>query len=136
MAQLVLDEEVPFTGGTMVSETDLGGSITYCNRLFVEMSGYEKSELMGNSHNVLRHPDMPKAIFKEMWATIQTGEPWKGYIKNLRKDGAYYWAIVYISQTHDESGYPKGYISMREVPGPQTLEKTKEDYKQMLEEEK
>lgn len=131
MAPMIIDEEVLYEGGTMVSETDLSGKITYCNRKFAEMAGYTPSELIGRSHNILRHPDMPKAVFKEMWETIQAGEAWKGYIKNLRKDGTYYWAVVYISQTHDEQGYPTGYISMREVPGPNTLKDIKERYTHM-----
>jgi aerotaxis receptor len=126
-----IDVEIPYEGGTLVSETDLTGKITYCNRRFAEMAGYERSALIGRSHNFLRHPDMPKAVFKEMWQTIEFGEAWKGYIKNRRKDGTHYWAVVFISPTHDDTGNKKGYIAVREVPGPQTLEEIKTRYARM-----
>lgn len=127
----IIDVEVPYEGGTMVSETDLKGKITYCNRKFAEMTGYERSALIGQSHNILRHPDMPKTVFKEMWETIESGEAWKGYIKNRRNDNSYYWAVVFISPTHDEAGNRKGYIAVREVPGLQTLEEIKSKYAQL-----
>ena len=126
-----VEDEVLFEDGTMISETDLDGKIIFCNRRFAEMNGYDKKELIGKSHNFLRHPDMPVSVFTEMWDTIQSGETWKGYVKNRRRDGKHYWAIVIISPTHDEDGTPKGYIAVREAPGPQTLEEVKIRYAQM-----
>jgi PAS domain-containing protein len=80
--------ETPFPAGKLiVSRTDLAGNITHMNQAFVEMSGYPESELVGQPHAILRHPDMPKAVFKEIWDTASRGEKWQGYVKNLRKDG-------------------------------------------------
>lgn len=121
-------EEIVYDGSTMITETNLKGTITYANRKFIQMSGYEKSELIGESHAIMRHPDMPKIIFKEMWEHLKNAEPWKGYIKNLRKDGSYYWAVVFITPKHDENGKMTGFIAAREIPGPQTLESVKETY--------
>ena len=88
-----LDEEFKFSEDSIVSSTDLKGIITYANRKFCEIAGYTKSELTGKNHNIVRHPDMPKAAFKELWDTIQVGKEWTGVVKNLRKDGKYYWVF-------------------------------------------
>lgn len=94
---LVKDEEVPFPEGKLiVSRTDLQGIITHCNQAFVEMSGYSEAELIGQPHCILRHPDMPKAAFKDAWETVAQGHKWHGYVKNLRKDGRYYWVYATI----------------------------------------
>ena len=121
-------DEIFYDGSTMITETDKEGFITYVSRKFVQLSGYEKEELLGHSHNIMRHPDMPKKIFKEMWQQIRQGEPWKGYIKNLRKDGSFYWAVVFITPKHDENGNLNGFIAAREIPGVQTLETVKATY--------
>ena len=120
--------EIQYDGSTMITETDKDGIITYVNRKFVQMSGYDKSELIGKSHSIMRHPDMPKKIFKEMWEQIKTGEPWKGYLKNLRKDGSFYWAVIFITPKHDKNGKLNGFIAARETPGVQTLEAVKAKY--------
>lgn len=125
-----LTEEIFYDGATMITETDPKGIITYVNRKFVEMSGYSKKELIGQSHNIMRHPDMPKVIFKAMWANLKNAAPWKGYIKNLRKDGSFYWVVVFITPKHDDQGNLSGFIAARETPGPQTLEEIKEAYRQ------
>jgi aerotaxis receptor len=75
---------------TLVSVTDLKGRITYCNLAFVAVSGYSKAELLGQSHNIVRHPDMPAEAFRDMWDTIQSGRPWTGLVKNRRKNGDHY----------------------------------------------
>ena len=94
---LVSDEEVPFPEGKLiVSRTNLQGIITECNQAFVEMSGYTEAELLGQPHYILRHPDMPKAAFKDAWDTVLQGRKWHGYVKNLRKDGRYYWVYATI----------------------------------------
>ena len=129
------DDEIQYDGTTMITETDKEGLITFANRKFVQMSGYEKGELIGRSHNIMRHPDMPKKIFKEMWASIRQGDAWKGYIKNLRKDGSFYWAVVFISPKHDENGNLNGFIAAREIPGEQTLETVKAKYAEYKAEE-
>lgn len=81
----------------IVSRTDLKGKITYANETFASISGYSVEELVGNSHNIVRHPDMPKSVFKQMWEYIKAEQMWKGYVKNLRKDGGYYWVYAEVS---------------------------------------
>lgn len=92
-----IDEEYIFEKGLIVSSTDLKGIITYANRKFCEIAGYTKDELVGMDHNIVRHPDMPKVAFQEIWETIQSGKEWTGIVKNLRKDGRYYWVYSHIS---------------------------------------
>ena len=96
----------------IVSRTDLNGIITYVNDTFAEISGYKESELVGKSHNIVRHPDMPKSIFKNLWDTIKRGKNWSGYIKNLRKDGGYYWIHAEVSGVYKD-GKLVEYKSMR-----------------------
>lgn len=94
---LVKDEEIPYPEGKLiVSRTDLQGIITHCNQAFVEMSGYSEAELIGQPHYILRHPDMPKAVFQDAWSTALQGKKWQGYVKNLCKDGRYYWVYATI----------------------------------------
>ena len=127
-----LDQEIFFDGRSLISETDTKGVITYVNRKFVEMSGYSKEEAVGQPHNMLRHPDMPKAAFEQMWKTIQSGQIWEGYVKNLRKDGKFYWVIVNIIPKLDENGEIIGYIASRKVPKRNDIVTTEQKYAQML----
>lgn len=131
-----IDEEVLFDGRSLISETDLKGVITFVNRKFVEMTGYSKEEALGESHNMLRHPDMPKAAFEGMWKVIKQGKPWEGYVKNLRKDGKYYWVIVNIVPKKDEEGNVIGYIASRKMPDRNQLNTVISQYKEMLAKEK
>ena len=131
-----IDEEITFDGRTLISETDTKGVITYVNRKFVEMSGYSKEEVIGIAHNILRHPDMPKEAFKQMWQTIKSGTIWEGYVKNLRKDGKFYWVIVHIVPKIDEHGEIIGYIASRKVPDPIKIASTETSYNQMLAKER
>ena len=81
----------------IVSRTNLQGIITYANDTFCEISGYELDELIGKNHNILRHPDMPKVVFEDLWNTLKSGDSWEGIIKNLRKDKGFYWVLAQIS---------------------------------------
>lgn len=81
----------------IVSRTDLKGIITYANDVFADISGYEVSELIGQPHNIVRHPDMPKSVFQELWRSLETKGKWSGCIKNLRKDQGYYWVYAEVS---------------------------------------
>ncbi|RXJ99196.1 chemotaxis protein [Arcobacter sp. CECT 8986] len=81
----------------IVSRTDLKGNITYANETFARISGYEVEELLGKPHNCVRHPDMPKKIFEELWSSLQKNNSWEGVIKNLRKDKGFYWVYAQIS---------------------------------------
>ncbi len=130
-----IDEEVLFDGGVMITETDTAGIITYANRKFREMTGYTKEELIGSPHNINRHPDMPSAAFETMWETIKSGEYWEGYVKNMRKDGRYYWVIVWIKPKFDDNGNIVGYIAGRKVPDRNMIKRVEEKYKKMKEQE-
>jgi aerotaxis receptor len=109
---MFIETEVP-EGELIVSRTDFSGNITYVNETFAEISGYRPEELIGKPHNVIRHPDMPKSAFKELWETLERGEMWKGYVKNLRKDGGYYWVFARISAVIKD-GKAVEYKSVRE----------------------
>ncbi len=127
-----IDEEVLFDGRSLITETDTKGIITFVNRKFTEMTLYTKEEAVGQPHSILRHPDMPKAAFKEMWDVIQTGKAWEGYVKNLRKDGRYYWVVVNIIPKLDEKGTIVGYIASRKMPDRDYLQNIIVQYKQMI----
>ena len=99
----------------IVSRTDLNGKITYANETFAQISGYEIDELIGKPHNIVRHPDMPHSVFKTLWETIKRGEMWKGYVKNLRKDGGYYWVYAEVSRVF-KNGVLVEYKSIRTLP--------------------
>ena len=98
-----IDEEYQFDDGLIISSTNLSGIITYANRKFCEISTYTKQELIGKNHNIVRHPDMPKEAFKNLWETLHAGKSWTGIIKNLRKDGKYYWVHSYITPITDNN---------------------------------
>jgi len=87
----------------IISRTDLKGNITYANDTFAQISGYKMGELIGKPHNVVRHPDMPKCVFKEIWDTLQEKKQWKGIVKNLRKDTGYYWVHATISGVYKDN---------------------------------
>jgi PAS domain S-box-containing protein len=113
---LVNDQEVPYPDGMLiVSRTDSAGIITHANQAFVDMSGYARDELIGESHCILRHPDMPTAAFHDLWDTVKRGAKWQGYVKNLRKDGAHYWVFA-TAIPNVREGRVVGYTSVRRKP--------------------
>jgi len=126
-----MNEEVPFDGGVMITETDTSGIITYANRKFREMTGYTKEELIGSPHNINRHPDMPKVAFKGMWDIIKSGEYWEGYVKNMTKDGKYYLVVVWIKPKLDNNGKIVGYIAGRKIPDREKMAKALAQYKEL-----
>ncbi len=97
----------------IVSRSDLSGIITYVNETFAEISGYIPEELIGRPHSIVRHPDMPKSLFAELWHHLKKNESWSGYIKNLRKDKGYYWVHAHISVVYKD-GEPVEYKSVFE----------------------
>lgn len=99
-------------GETLVSTTDLKGRILYCNPMFIEVSGYEKEELLGQPHNIVRHPDMPEEAYRDMWDTIAQGIPWSAPVKNRRKDGSFYWVMANVTPLM-QGDQPTGYMSVR-----------------------
>ena len=102
-------------GRTLVSVTDLKGRITYCNSSFIEVSGYSERELLGQPHNIVRHPDMPAEAFRDMWRTIESGRPWTGLVKNRRKSGDHYWVQANATPMRDGDRIT-GYLSVRTRP--------------------
>ena len=103
-----------FDKHVIASNTDLKGMITYASEAFCLISGYTKDELVGKSHSILRHPDMPKSLYKDLWKNILDKKEWKGEVKNLKKDGGYYWVKVTITPIFDESDKHTGFSAIRE----------------------
>jgi aerotaxis receptor len=102
-------------GQSIVSKTDLHGKITYINPYFIEVSGFEESELLGAPQNIVRHPDMPAAAFADMWRCLKAGFPWTGVVKNRRKSGDHYWVLANVTPVK-ENGQTVGYMSVRTKP--------------------
>ncbi len=117
----------------IVSKTDKKSRITYCNGAFMEFSGYFEEELLGQSHNLIRHPDMPRAVFRSMWNNLQQGNEFFGFVKNLRKDGGFYWVYANVFLNYDEDNQLKGYMSTRRYPPPEGVEFMKDLYQRMIE---
>lgn len=112
----VTGREIPYPAGLLItSTTDLNGNITHANEAFVRLSGWTREELIGTNHAILRHPDMPAAAFADLWNTIQKGEKWHGYVKNLRKDGDHYWVYATVIP-NVRDGVIRGYTSVRRQP--------------------
>lgn len=130
------DEKIMSDNDFIVSKTDTKGFITYCNEIFVEMSGYTPDELLGANHNLIRHPDMPKVAFKVAWDLVKSGQEFFGFVKNLRKDGGYYWVFTYITADYDERGQIIGYTSFRRKPTPSAIKQIKPVYKLLIDAEK
>ena len=120
----------------IVSTTDTKGVITYGNRIFIEFSGYRESELLGSQHNIIRHPDMPRAVFKLLWDTIQNKNECFAYVKNMSKDGGFYWVFTNVTPTFDPSGNITGYMSVRRKPKLSGIQTVSGLYGAMLEAEK
>jgi PAS domain S-box-containing protein len=127
----VLDEE-----DFIVSKTDLKGVITYGNRIFINISGYSERELLGAPHNILRHPDMPRVVFKLLWDTLQAQREICAYVKNLAKDGSFYWVWANITPSLDRAGNPIGYYSVRRKPRPEAIQVVSGLYRTLLEAER
>ena len=117
----------------IVSKTDTKGRITYCNEIFMDMSGAIESELLGKPHNIIRHQDMPKAVFKLLWERVQNKEEIFAYVKNKSFDGGFYWVYANVTPSFDERGNVIGYYSVRIKPNDKALEIIKPLYQKMLE---
>jgi len=120
----------------IVSKTDLTGRITYGNQIFQEFAGYSESELLGKQHNVVRHPDMPRAAFQLVWDTIKAQQEVFAYVINLSRDGSFYWVFAHITPSYDRNGKVMGYLSVRRKPRPDAVNVISGIYKQMLDIEK
>ncbi len=121
----------------IVSETDAKGKITYCNDYFMEVSGYNEEELIGKAHNIIRHPDMPKVIFKLLWETISAGKNINALVKNLAKDGRYYWIFTEFEIRKDtDTGEIIGYHAARKSISKHVIEIIADLYAELLQIEK
>ena len=125
----VTEIETPMPDGRLiVSRTDPSGIITHVNESFVDMAGYETDELIGAPHYILRHPDMPAAAFKDLWETLSAGKKWHGYVKNLRKDGGFYWVYATVIP-NVRNNQVVGFTSVRRKPSRRKVEEAQALYK-------
>lgn len=120
----------------IVSKTDLKGKIIYGNKMFIKISGYAESELLDSPHSILRHPDMPKVVFKLLWERIQDKKEIFAYVKNLCKDGSYYWVYANVTASLDERGNIRDFHSVRRKPSSNAMDIIPELYTSLLREEK
>jgi PAS domain S-box-containing protein len=128
-----IDVELTFSESEIVvSKTDLKGNITYGNELFVELSGYTQDELLGQPHAMIRHPRMPKIIFKALWETVQSGKEINAYVVNLAKGGEYYWVLANVTPSFDKDDNIIGFHSTRRRPNRKALDIIKPFYEQLL----
>ena len=120
----------------IVSKTDLRGIITYTNDVFVRVSGYTEAELLGQPHNVIRHPEMPRGVFKLLWDTLQNGREIFAYVLNLNRHGEGYWVFAHVTPSYDLTGRMIGYHSNRRMPYPDAMPKVRALYASLLSEER
>jgi len=120
------------SGEFIVSKTDLKGRITYGNETFIQMSGYIEPELLSAPHNILRHEDMPKVVFKLLWERIAQPEGIYAYVKNKTKNGDYYWVFAYVTPSFDPRGNKIGYYSVRRRPSPNAIAIIEPLYRELL----
>lgn len=108
----------------IVSKTDLKGRLTYVNRIFITISGYKESELLHQPHSIIRHPDMPRSVFKLLWDTIGSGREIFAYVINMSKNGDHYWVLAHVTPSFGQNGQVVGYHSNRRVPDRAVLDST------------
>ncbi len=132
-----IDEEIKFSKKKfIVSKTDINGIITFVNKNFCDISGYSENELVGVPHNIIRHPDMPRAIFFLIWNSLLRGEPVSGVIKNLAKSGKYYWVIADFDIKKNKNGNIKSFTAFRRAAPQHVIDEVEELYDTMLNIEK
>jgi len=119
----------------IVSKTDVKGHITYANQVFLRVAGYTEKELLGRPHNIIRHPDMPRCVFKLLWDTIEAKREIFAYVLNLAKNGDHYWVFAHVTPTFDGQRNIVGYHSNRRLPTPASVTAIKPVYRMLLEEE-
>lgn len=120
----------------IVSKTDLTGRITYGNRIFQEFAGYSEQELIGTQHNIIRHPDMPRGVFKLLWDTLAQEKEICAFVKNMAADGSFYWVFANVTPSYDHHGKVIGYFSVRRKPNPEAVKTISGIYTLMLDAEK
>jgi len=119
----------------IVTKTDLKGHITYANQVFLRVAGYTEKEILGQPHNIIRHPDMPRCVFKLLWDTIEAKREIFAYVLNLAKNGDHYWVFAHVTPTFDVNGNTVGYHSTRRLPKPASVAAIEPVYRMLLEEE-
>jgi len=119
----------------IVSKTDTKGRLTYFNSVFMRVGEYDEAELKDQPHSILRHPDMPRCVFKLLWDTISAGKELFAYVKNRSKSGDFYWVLAHVTPTFDAAGNISGYHSNRRVPSPEAMAVIKPLYAELLAEE-
>lgn len=135
-SQALIDEELTFnTDDVIVSKTDLSGRITYANDVFCRMAERTTDEVIGKPHNLIRHPDMPRVIFKVLWDTLQQEEEIFAYVKNRSMTGRYYWVLAHMTSSYDQNHKLNGYHSNRRCPDRHRVEEIAKLYKTLLDEE-
>ena len=120
----------------IISKTDLKGRINYCNRIFIEFAGYTEAELLGAQHNIVRHPDMPRGVFKFLWDTLEQRTECFAFVKNMTKDGSFYWVLANVTPDLNAQGQCEGYFSVRRKPSRGAVAAMGDVYREMLEEER
>jgi PAS domain S-box-containing protein len=120
----------------IVSKTDLRGVITYANDVFLRISRYELDEVLGRPHNLIRHPEMPRAVFALLWQTLSEGCELFAYINNLASDGAHYWVLAHVTPSYSADGAVIGYHSNRRRPSPGAIRTVTPLYRRLVEEER
>ncbi len=120
----------------IVSKTDLRGVITYANDVFLRISRYELDEVIGRPHNLIRHPEMPRAVFALLWQTLSEGRELFAYINNLASDGAHYWVLAHVTPSYSADGAVIGYHSNRRRPSPGAIRTVTPLYRRLVEEER
>lgn len=116
----------------IISKTDTKGKITYCNEIFMDMAMMSETELLGKPHSIVRHPDMPKVVFKLLWEKVTSGNEIFAYVKNLSKDGSFYWVFANVTASYDDSHKIIGYYSVRIKPNEKALQVIKPLYQKLL----
>lgn len=119
----------------IVSKTDTKGRLTYCNDVFCRISAYPESDLIGQPHNIIRHPDMPRGVFKLLWDTLEQGREIFAYVVNLAADGAHYWVLAHVTPSTDATGHTVGYHSNRRLPAQGAIREVEPIYRTLLTQE-
>ncbi|WP_028303501.1 PAS domain-containing protein [Oceanospirillum maris] len=135
LASKILHDDEVFLGSDelIISKTDLQGRITYANRTFIRLAGYDEEALLDKPHNMIRHPDMPKGVFKFLWQELQQGHEFFGFIKNATIGQGFYWVFANITPDFDSKGRVQGYFSVRRSPSAEAIKVIEPIYKNMIE---
>ncbi len=133
MAAMLTGVERTFgTDEIIVSKTDTRGRIIYANDVFQRVADYTERQLLGQPHNIIRHPDMPRCVFKLLWDTIAAGKEIFAYVKNLARNGDHYWVLAHVTPTFDAAGTIVSYHSSRRCPRRDAVAKAEELYRELL----